>query len=36
MIEIIHEDIKSQNVLAFEEKSRIVVKVANFKFATCF
>ena len=33
---IIHGDIKPQNILVFEEKSRIVAKVADFGFATCF
>ena len=34
--DIIHEDIKSGNVLAFENMSRFVAKVADFGFATCF
>ena len=33
---IIHGDIKPQNVLVFEGNSRIVAKVADFGFATCF
>ena len=33
---IIHEDIKPENVLIFEKNSRIVAKVADFGFATCF
>lgn len=33
---IIHGDIKPQNVLVFEEGPRIVARVADFGFATCF
>ena len=33
---IVHGDIKPGNVLAFEDGSRFVAKVANFGLATCF
>ena len=33
---IIHGDIKPANVLIFEESSRIVARMADFGFATCF
>ena len=33
---IIHGDIKPQSLLIFEENSRIIAKVADFGYATCF
>ena len=34
--DIIHGDIKPENMLVFEDMSRFVAKVADFGFATCF